>query len=137
MERFDFRRVCVVLAIVAFCATAVPADGAIPPRDAVRMFLSEGEQIVIALAERGGLVDVRILGTYSFFACGYGCRADEEVIVFSARQPGSGRIGEWSLCYDEEAQRISEASGRMSEHPSCRYRPSADVTPETPEGGAS
>lgn len=135
MQRLDFGRVCAALAIIVFCAAAVPADGAVPPRDDVRLFMSEGEQIVIALAEREGLSQVRILGTYSFFACGYGCRADEEVIVFSARDRRDGRTLELAVCYDSEAQRISQASGRMSEHPSCQYRPGADAAPESPEEG--
>lgn len=134
MQRLDFGRVCAALTIAVLCAAAVPADGALPPREeGARFFMSEGEQIVTALAESQGLSSVEILGTYSFFACGYGCRADEEVILFSARDPESGLYHDLAVCYDSEAQRISRASGRMSEHPSCQYRPGADVSPEAPE----
>ena len=115
------RSIHTVLALAVICAFAAPAGGARPSQDSSRLFMSEGGQVVVALAESEGLSDVRILGTYSFFACSYGCRADEEVIVFSARDSRSGRIGTLAVCYDGVAQRISRASGRISEHPSCRY----------------
>lgn len=133
MERLGTRRACAAVAMVALTALSVPAGGALPPRDGnERLFMSEGEQVLLALAQREGLTDVRIIGTFSFFSCGYGCRADEDVIIFTATDRRSRVSGELAVCYDRDAQRISEASGRMSEHPSCRYSPADGDPPGNP-----
>ncbi len=122
-----------VLVMVALAAIAVPADGALPPQN-ISVTRNDGEQIVLALAEREGMTDVQIVGTFSFFSCGYGCRADEAVIILTARDRRTGLSGQLAVCYDRQGERIREASGRMSDHPSCAYGSIDDVTADPANG---
>ena len=135
MEWHDFRRICAVLATVALCAAAVPADGARPPQERRQMFMNDGEQIVVALAEREGMTGVIIVGTFSFFSCSYGCRRDEDVILFTARDPRSGRVEEHAVCYDDGEQRI-RLPLRQGFDPSCSYDSAPESVPANAQEGS-
>jgi len=109
------------LLALAMCWAASPADGATQPQYLPSLEASAMERAVLAVVMDGGLVNVTILGTFSFFACGYGCDADEIAVVIGATDPESGMSGELTLCYDRETERVSQASRGPSDDPACQY----------------
>lgn len=115
------RRFGLILLVLAVCWAASPADGATQPQYLPSLETSAMERAVFAATTDGGLVNVTILGTFSFFACGYGCDADEIAVVIGATDPESGMSGELTVCYDRETEMVSQASRGPSEDPACRY----------------
>jgi hypothetical protein len=132
MKNLNFRHVCVVFALAAFCAVAAPADGALPPEEMV-LFMSDAEWAVLGAVQQSGLREARIEGTYSFFACSYGCREREDVILVSGLHPRNGTRIELGICYNRSTERIRRAPMESA----CRYDsgPSGSAESEAPTTG--
>jgi hypothetical protein len=96
------------VAVTAFTSEAALDESQLPSPMTDSMIIAQ------TLAERSGMRQVEIVGTFDAFACSYGCQENETAIILSGIRPRARQRVDFGWCFARDELIVRPATMRSA-----------------------